>query len=198
MTSGKIKTLYADREQTEALFPKTKIEAVSDSEGTGLNILLENVVHTGVAEGEAAIAPINADTLGGYGLEALKALFVDSIYPVGSIYMSAESTSPESIFGGTWEQLKDRFLLGVGDTYPANSAGGEAMHILTVAEMPSHNHGNPVSSPTHVAPSQWEGSTLVRTTNSTYLNGLLSTDGGNDPHNNMPPYLTVYMWKRTA
>lgn len=75
-----------------------------------------------------------------------------TVYPVGSIYMSAASTSPETLFGGTWEQLKDRFLLGVGDTYDtADTTGGAASqsytpdgtvgnHTLTTAEIPSHNH----------------------------------------------------------
>lgn len=81
---------------------------------------------------------------------------VDMVYPVGSIYMSVSSTSPATLFGGTWVQLKDRFLLGAGDTYtngatggvasitytPAgtNSGGAVSNHTLTVAQIPSHNH----------------------------------------------------------
>ena len=52
---------------------------------------------------------------------------IGMIYPVGSIYMSVNATSPASLFGGTWEQLKDRFLLAAGDTYAAGSTGGEAI-----------------------------------------------------------------------
>lgn len=65
---------------------------------------------------------------------------VDLIYPVGSIYMNVNSTSPATLFGGTWEQLKDRFLLGAGDTYTEGDTGGSANHTLTTDEMPSHNH----------------------------------------------------------
>lgn len=81
---------------------------------------------------------------------------VDLIYPVGSIYMSVSSASPSALFGGTWEQLKDRFLLGAGDTYTAGDTGGAAnvsytpagtntggevsSHTLTVDEIPAHNH----------------------------------------------------------
>lgn len=65
---------------------------------------------------------------------------VNLIYPVGSIYMSVASASPATLFGGTWEQLKDRFLLGAGDTYTAGDTGGSASHTLTTDEMPSHNH----------------------------------------------------------
>lgn len=64
----------------------------------------------------------------------------DLIYPVGSIYMNVNSTSPATLFGGTWEQLKDRFLLGAGDSYAAGDTGGSASHTLTTDEMPSHNH----------------------------------------------------------
>ena len=79
------------------------------------------------------------------------------VYPVGSIYMSVVATSPATLFGGTWEKLKDRFLLGSGDTYSAGSTGGAATvsytpagsnsggsvgnHTLTTTEIPSHNHG---------------------------------------------------------
>lgn len=65
---------------------------------------------------------------------------INIVYPVGSIYMSVNSTSPASLFGGTWERIKDRFLLAAGDTYSAGSTGGEAQHTLTVDEMPSHYH----------------------------------------------------------
>lgn len=62
-------------------------------------------------------------------------------YPIGSIYISVNNVSPASLFGGTWQQIKDRFLLGVGDTYKGvKQTGGEASHVLTADEMPSHNH----------------------------------------------------------
>lgn len=77
---------------------------------------------------------------------------LNTVYPVGAIYLSVNSTSPATLFGGTWEQLKDKFLLGVGDTYTtAGSTGGAASqsytpegavgeHTLTTDEIPSHNH----------------------------------------------------------
>ena len=125
------------------------------------------------------------------------------IYPIGSIYMSVNSTSPATLFGGTWEQMKDRFLLGAGDTYPAAATGGEATHTLTTNEMPSHTHS-------------WKGTSTVSVQSSgtnlyTYsIFGEGSADqyinqgkgpqaaGDGAAHNNMPPYLAVYMWKRTA
>lgn len=118
---------------------------------------------------------------------------LDKVYPVGSIYMSVSATSPATLFGGTWEQLKDTFLLACGDTYENGATGGEAEHTLTVDEMPSHNHsytirGNSAPTGTGNKWSYWENSASA-TTGST---------GGDQAHNNMPPYLAVYMWKRTA
>lgn len=116
-------------------------------------------------------------------------------YPVGAIYISTISTSPASLFGGTWEQLKDRFLLGAGDTYSAGSTGGEAEHTLTEAEMPKHSH----------TITTWyggvgNGSAVQRgwSGESTSKLATTSTTGGGTAHNNMPPYLSVYMWKRVA
>lgn len=65
---------------------------------------------------------------------------VDMVYPVGSYYWSSNATNPSSIFGGTWEQVKDRFVLAAGDNYKVGATGGEASHTLTVGEMPSHGH----------------------------------------------------------
>ena len=130
---------------------------------------------------------------------------LNMVYPVGSIYMSVNSTSPASLFGGTWEQIKDRFLLAAGDTYSAGSTGGEATHTLTVDEMPSHYHRGMDIDGVYVF--GWDSGTKVgfdfmRQTNysgnkTAERLSTLST-GGSQPHNNMPPYITVYMWKRTA
>lgn len=117
---------------------------------------------------------------------------IDSIYPVGSIYMSVNNTDPSTLFTGTtWEQLKDRFLLGAGDTYTAGSTGGEATHTLTVEEIPAHSHTYTALSHTYTNGGDYS---------SAYASGTANTGnaGGGQAHNNMPPYLTVYMWKRTA
>jgi hypothetical protein len=121
--------------------------------------------------------------------------FLNKIYPVGSIYMSVNSTSPATLFGGTWERIQDRFLLAAGNTYAAGTTGGEATHTLTVDEMPAHQHrvqtyfadGTPGSSVN--AQGVW---------GPCRIDGDTATVGGNQPHNNMPPFLTVNIWKRTA
>ena len=64
-----------------------------------------------------------------------------AIYPVGSLYWSSKNTNPSTLFGGTWTQIKDKFVLACGDTYPTTGAtGGNASIKLTVANLPSHNH----------------------------------------------------------
>lgn len=131
----------------------------------------------------------------------------NELYPVGSIYMSTKNTSPASMFGGTWEQIKDKFLLSAGDTYSAGSTGGEATHTLTLNEMPSHTHN--LRSVTDSAPiTRWAtsagGDTYVGViaSNNTYNYGsklIYNEDtGGSQAHNNMPPYLVVYCWKRIS
>lgn len=100
---------------------------------------------------------------------------------------------------GTWTQLKDRFLLGVGDTYKTvNSTGGEARHILTVNEMPSHQHIVSTGAKTVAwAPGNFVLSYQYQSQNPSATTEAVKNTGGSQAHNNMPPYLTVYMWKRT-
>ena len=184
--------------------------------------------------------------------------------------MSANSTSPATLFGGTWEQIKDKFLLSSGATYSAGSTGGEATHKLTEAEMPQHyhtvdSHSHGLNAHTHYINSQTVSTTsngghnhfTMRNASSgnqppfatVYLQGTRGGDnnyilaggsqdadsgytssigghqhnvtvggvytdgnsgstanaspntnnkGSSSAHNNMPPYLAVYVWKRTA
>ena len=126
------------------------------------------------------------------------------IYPIGSIYISVADTSPSTLFGGTWVQIKDVFLLSAGDTYAAGSTGGEAEHILTVDEMPRHSH-NVISSADAARlvlnQSGAEGASYAFADNrgNGYYSTWITDNRGNDqPHNNMPPYLAVYVWQRTA
>lgn len=131
----------------------------------------------------------------------------DMIYPVGSIYISVNNVNPSVLFGGTWEPIQDRFLLGTGSTYSAGSTGGEANHTLTIDEMPRHNH----------EPASWmwaasigensgefhipritdnKGNTIEYVKGRSTQIQYTSSTGGSRPHNNMPPYLAVYIWKR--
>lgn len=65
---------------------------------------------------------------------------LDMVYPIGSVYITLSPKNPEVLFGGKWEQIKGRFLLSADSSYKSGTTGGEASHILTVKEMPNHNH----------------------------------------------------------
>lgn len=143
---------------------------------------------------------------------------LDNVYPVGSIYMNVNSTNPGTLFGGTWEQIQGRFLLGMSSSYPAGSQGGEATHKLTSDELPVHIHevresGNssyiyPSSRINSATSSTGNYSLILNSTTNGYtteqatgIGRLLTGDNiqtRGQAHNNMPPYLSVYIWKRTA
>ena len=152
---------------------------------------------------------------------------LDLVYPIGSIYMSVQDVSPATFIGGTWERLKDRFLLGAGDTYTAGNTGGSATT--------SHTHNVPGSSHAHnlsgngwayinssgkvfyykyKTAGNWTANYSVTASSSaststtfddvTELGGRTdyvtpdSVTSDSTTVDNMPPYLVVYMWKRTA
>lgn len=127
---------------------------------------------------------------------------LDNVYPVGSIYMSVNSTNPKNLFGGTWEQIQGRFLFGMNSSYPAGSTGGEITHKLTNEEMPAHAHY--MASGNSGAPDTWTpdaGSYIVDSVtddkHTWWAQIGMNEAGGGAAHNNMPPYLSVYIWKRT-
>ena len=125
--------------------------------------------------------------------------------PIGSIYMSVNDTNPSIYFGGTWVSWgAGRIPVGVdtsdNDFSTVEKTGGEKEHTLTVNEMPSHYHTlntvvdgtNPGgSAPIRIQTNyyQWGGTGVYPGTDRT---------GGSQPHNNMQPYITCYMWKRIA
>ena len=188
---------------------------------------------------------------GAGGVSELTNAVRDLVYPVGSIYMSVNATSPATILGGTWERIKDTFLLSAGDTYTAGATGGSADAVL-----PSHSHdvdavdtdSDALVAHSHKASTGTASNyTFVMSTGSLAVNGAAvkytsSAQGnamrvptlsdtsedhfagkpttgpstGNPTHNhtvpahttesagvsatgaNLPPYLAVYVWKRTA
>ena len=153
--------------------------------------------------------------------------FWGKIYPIGSIYISAASTSPSTLFGGTWEQIKGRFLLAAGENEantttdfggmsagelnrPAGELGGEPKHTDTANEMPSHEHAirSDDGAKTYFCCTSGSGGTdgpgysfndSQADQNQNISGAFYATaTGGGQPHNNMPPYLAVYVWKRIA
>ncbi|UTB32027.1 MAG: hypothetical protein NKF70_11060 [Methanobacterium sp. ERen5] len=172
-------------------------------------------------------------------------------YPVGSIYLSVTNANPTTLFGGTWEQLKNKFLLAADDATTGahgGDSGGEKDHTLSIAEMPIHKHdvdigtkaavNTATTSPgtstdgahrhdAKVTPAGgsgslskiYSGAAPYSTLGDHIVSGgehdhtvnahahqvpahdhsiLESNKGSNAVHNNMPPYLAVYMWKRIA
>ena len=113
------------------------------------------------------------------------------------VWISVSAVSPASLFGGTWEQIKDCFILAAGDTYAAGSTGGEATHKLTTAEMPSHKHSY-YEFPGYDANNGYRigGSSIW--TYWYWYDANTGSAGGDQPHNNMPPYLAVYVWRRVS
>lgn len=136
---------------------------------------------------------------------------LDNVYPVGSIYMSVNSTNPKNLFGGTWEQIQGKFLFGMNSSYPAGSTGGEITHKLTWNEMPEHYHEglyysyhdtknlitlNAGSASYHIpwGSTDYAGDCGAGIGKKELITGSAGSDVA---HNNMPPYLSVYIWKRT-
>lgn len=123
-------------------------------------------------------------------------LTAQGAYPVGAIYLSVTEVDPSSLFGGTWERICGRFLLGADSTYAAGSTGGEAAHTLTVEEMPRYNHEiDNLNASGNATPYM-----TVQAQDKKGYGGNVQTmfAGGGKPNNNMPPYLAVFMWKRVS
>lgn len=133
---------------------------------------------------------------------------------MGSLYLSAVDTDPGVLFGGTWERIRDRFLLAAGTAYGAGTTGGEASHTLAESELPTHAHdpANQAGYYGFITNSQKAftvGDMGVQSGSGRYYpyapaafdinrNTKTGSVGGGKAHNNMPPYLAVYVWQRTA
>lgn len=161
--------------------------------------------------GEAKAASVTATGAADFnslGVNAVTAL-LNKIYPIGSVYTSTNSTSPASFIGGTWARIQDQFLLAAGTKYTAGSTGGSADAVLV-----EHKHGERGNNENYDFPQFYKlqgGSSSTQTMivyndTSTYYpqstdNWVrLNTDytGESGTGKNMPPYLAVYAWRRTA
>lgn len=122
------------------------------------------------------------------------------IHPVGSLYFTELATNPAEMFGGTWERVKDKFILAAGDTYSAGSTGGEETHTLTTDEMPEHKHRYWMANQHLPDNSDFNGVyyPIQLTPKAPTSTNYTETAGAGAAHNNMPPYEVYYCWKRTA
>lgn len=137
-------------------------------------------------------------------IELLKELLTypnDFRYPVGTILTSPEDIDPATKYGGEWEKIEDRFLLGAGSTFENGSIGGEIEHTLTTDEMPSHIHLTGLGDFRYMVDSNNEstdwGLKFSHELAYTAESSKMENAGGSQPHNNMPPYKAMYMWIKT-
>lgn len=117
----------------------------------------------------------------------------DAIYPVGSIYIAYNKDNPSKWFGGEWDRIENAFLWAIDDSGTIGKRDGEKTHTLTVNELPVHSHGSVYSQNAAGTKSQaWYSSSGDK-----LAYGVVETGGG-AAHNNMPPYIQVSVWRRTA
>lgn len=151
---------------------------------------------------------LNIYTVNSVDISSIVTTVKEACYPVGSIYCNTtDSRSPTTILGfGSWKQIQGSFLFGSDITHPAGSTGGETTHKITQNELPSHCH----------AGLYWSGDSTKGTpinlnsgTGNVYLTSSWTGGGSGSPiytgftgadeaHNNMPPYLAIYMWQRIS
>lgn len=143
-------------------------------------------------------------------ISVIKQSVIDTVYPVGSIYIAYNHTNPSTLFGGTWKRIEEAFLWASGPNATIGVTGGEMTHTLTSAEMPAHE-GHLIANYPYA-----EGGTTGYYMNSDKLTSYGNTSrgwyihdgnevhpagftrGSNQAHNNMPPYIQVSVWRRTA
>ena len=150
---------------------------------------------------------------------------LDLLYPVGALYLSAATTDPGTVLGGTWQRIQDRFLLAAGESYAAGSTGGQAQRTLTADQLPPHTHrvsgytDAQEMSHSHSLPNiaqggsgsgayaeSWGGGSGSRSlytdaysnTHNHSLDLTTQSSGGGQAIDMMPPYLAVYVWQRVS
>lgn len=194
-----------------------------DTDVSGITTGLEEAIKTTAGNTEEITNAITAHNTSSTAhadirslITAMQASIIMAVYPVGALYISTVSTSPATLFGGNWERVKDKFLLSAGDSYAAGATGGEATHVLSTSEMPSHNHSGSTGTAgahTHTLTSYVQNSSnwhegndgvgglasITTSSNGDHTHSVsIGYTGDGSAHNNMPPYLAVYVWKRTA
>lgn len=136
----------------------------------------------------------------------------DLIYPIGSVYISEKATDPSTLFGGKWERIKGKVIVGVDendiDFKTVNKTGGEKSHTLTKSEMPRHYHDVVDMKSNYLASYQtnvgWGDNWFMPCdttsknppTDRTYY--ATQYQGESQAHNNLQPYISLYMWKRIS
>lgn len=220
--SATVATTKASEAQTSANNAKQYADEAKASAGlVGQNVtqLKQDVksLQTAVSENTSDISSLTTEvdknTSNISMIQRMFSGYWKTIYPIGSIYISTNSNfNPNTIWGGTWvKTAKGRCLIGANDTYPLGSTGGEEAHYLTGNEMPPHGHSagkvyNYKLSNNGIKADAWQkdGEQVLyidqTSESSSQSSDILRTNstGGGASHNNMQPYLAVYIWERTA
>jgi hypothetical protein len=145
-----------------------------------------------VSPSSGSFTTISADTMNLGGL-----VVAEYSYPIGSIFISVSSANPNTTLGfGTWSAFAaGRVLVGHSSSdgdFASGTTGGAKTHTLTEAEMPRHRHSYTNSE------SNFSKSSIIRTAPDAGLTGYTNYAGSDNAHNNLQPYIAVYMWQRTA
>lgn len=176
---------------------------------------------------------VNIQKPSGNGYDSIKQIILDSVYPVGAIYMSTSINSPQNFLGGTWEPIEGQFLLAANGSYKAGTTGGSTSYNIETKHLPSHVHtftGKEVQhdhstfrrDPSATSSAQYQSmvdtwgtgekvngfahQNITETTAkqmrtdsvSITPTGEIGATGEGEAIKIIPPYLAVYMWKRTA
>lgn len=191
--------------------------AVTTSMYTDASITTPKLADGSVTTSKLANNSVTADKL------APGAITVDDIYPVGSIYMSVNNTNPGTLFGGTWAQIEDKFLLSAGSAHTAGETGGSEAHTHTVqikrrvaygisglesstvhsfdiidedGNSGTYSQGSGTFAAATMSRNNASNSTQMTSTNHDGFGQTVT--GSTYSTSTLPPYLTVYMWQRTA
>lgn len=192
MATSYTKTNWQDAPSTATPITATQLnrmeKGIEDCSGQG------NANELAIAANAEAISTIQSGiTLGSISITDLLLM----AHPIGSIYTSTASTSPEDLFGGTWERIKGRVIWGIEDGEQAGITGGEKEHTLTLDEMPKHRIDlNAVNASIEQPGGGYHPSWVFDRART--LEVLSAEVGGGQAHNNMPPYYGAYVWRRTA
>ena len=173
-------------------------------------VSIENeIAKQNFSDDEMLLATYKATATGAFDLERKCKLNVLGGYEIGDVFLSFNSVSPAERFGGVWEKLEDRMLLGASSKYPVGNMGGVDEVSLTHSQNGPHRHKETAVTDIYhddstqypyFLPSAKRGytnsSSIALCDGYEMYHTLKSGEG--QPHENMPPYIAIYMWERVA
>lgn len=174
------------------------IEAINDNLGDSL---------TGISKANTIKDDTSINPQGSNIYKSIKNILLDSVYPIGSIYISVSDVSPANFLGGTWKEFaKGRTIVGIDSTNNTNTrfkkpraTGGLETVKLEISQLPEHSHSIKMSVSTGAIQDTNAFTNIGIKSESSPINyGDTNKAGLNQPHENMPPYIVVYMWERVS